>query len=97
MQVTVSPRAWKQLAELVLWWRENRTAAADHLEQEFLRVLELLADHPRAGRVYQDDERYRTYPLKKTPYRMFYLIDEDAGVLEVDAIWSSMRGEGPPL
>jgi hypothetical protein len=34
---------------------------------------------------------------KKTPYHVFYAVDEDARVLHVLAVWSSMRGEDPPV
>ena len=57
----------------------------------------MIAEHPWLGRRYDADERYRSYPIKHTPYRIFYIVDEKVGVIEVDAVWSTMRGSGPPL
>lgn len=97
MRVTVSPRALRQLEELVAWWRENRTRIPDHLEKEFGRVLKLVGRNPGLGTRYRADERYRIHRLKKTPYFIFYFVDEAAGVVQLDGVWSAQRGQGPPL
>jgi hypothetical protein len=39
----------------------------------------------------------RRYPLKKTPYQVYYQVNEEAGEVIVLSVWSAMRGHGPPL
>ena len=97
MRIKVMPPARRQLRELAVWWRENRPAAPGRVHASFGRALQFLAEFPRLGRVYPELPGVRTYPLKGTPYHLFYEINEEAGVIEVVAVWSSMRGEGPDL
>ncbi len=97
MQVRIEPPAQRQFEELVDWWRANRPAARDHLEQELSRVLDLLSRQPYIGRPYPERPDVRTHLLRKTPYHVFYAVDDEADTLHVLAVWSAMRGEGPPL
>lgn len=97
MQVLVSPRALDQLTQLVAWWRSHRPSVRDHLEEEFERALAVLAEYPHLGRRYGRDRRYRLHQLKKTPYVLFYVVDEEANEVQVDAVWSTMHREGPDL
>jgi len=39
----------------------------------------------------------RRVMLPETRYQVFYLYDTKTGLLEVEALWSSLRGKGPPL
>lgn len=97
MRIEVSPTAREHLVELVAWWDANRPAARVRVEDAFERALEMIATHPKLGAVYLRDLRYRTWGLKGTPYYAFYRVDDAAEVVRVAAVWSAVRGEGPPL
>ncbi|MCK5689452.1 type II toxin-antitoxin system RelE/ParE family toxin [Myxococcota bacterium] len=97
MIVHIAPLARLQLSELVLWWDENRPSARGRVVREFEAALDLLEVLAFAGRIYSKAPQYRTLQLKGTPYALFYRVDEDAEAIWVDGVWSTMRGEGPPL
>jgi plasmid stabilization system protein ParE len=61
------------------------------------RALELLGEYPRLGRAYPELPGVRMLPLKGTPYFLFHEINEDAERVDVVAVWSRQRGEGPDL
>jgi hypothetical protein len=39
----------------------------------------------------------RRFLLKRTSHHLYYVIDEERGVVRVAAIWGAARGSGPPL
>ncbi len=97
MRVLVMPPARRQLRELVMWWRKNRPAAPGRVRSEFGRALGVLASHPHIGRPYEERPGVRTFLLRGTPYLLFYEVLDGKQELHVLAVWSGMRGEGPPL
>jgi plasmid stabilization system protein ParE len=97
MKLTISPTARLQLAELKAWWDANRPAARVRVEDAFAEAVEVLTEYPRLGPVYAKARQYRTTPLKGTPYYLVYRIDEAADAILIAAVWSSKRGQGPPL
>lgn len=60
-------------------------------------MTDRIRSNPYLGQLYSGDERYRTMPIKGTPYLVFYAIDEDAQTIDIDAVWSTQRGKGPEL
>lgn len=99
LEVVATPVAKKHIRELGAWWRSNRTKAPTLFRDELRRVYELIAAQPYIG-VSVDEpgiEGLRRYPIKKTPYLVYYVPDVASGLIYVEAVWSGMRGEGPPL
>ncbi len=77
-QVVVAPKARALLAEASVWWIENGRAQSTFLREEADRVSSLLATSPQSGLPYQalrgrDVWRIR---LKKTPYFLYYIVNE---------------------
>jgi plasmid stabilization system protein ParE len=95
--VVISPRALDQLTLLAEWWRINRPAASVDVESEVEHAFDILTDLPNIGQRYIHDERYRLYRLGKTPYMLFYQVDEEKGELMIEAVWSVSREPGPDL
>mgnify|MGYP006270816363 CR=1 FL=1 len=42
-------------------------------------------------------EIVRRAHIHRTPYAVYYYVDEKRGDAVVISVWSGMRGEGPPL
>lgn len=99
LRIVVAPPAQAQLHELAEWWSAHRPDSHIDVKAEFERVVELLAEMPLLGRPYRRrrERGIRHYPLSGTPYHVFYAPKPDRGELRVVAVWSRMRGEGPPL
>ena len=99
LAVVVTPEADRQFAELVDWWDANRPASTTSLEDELHRVLVMLAAQPALGRLYErrGKQPVRHFPLRGTPYHVFYATDPRARELRVLAVWSMMRKMGPQL
>ena len=93
------PTALEQLESLDTWWREHRPAAAEQVTAEIERIVALLQETPSVGSPYQHAvvPGVRAVRLKRTPYRLYYVYDESAGEIVVLAVWSAMRGHGPPI
>jgi plasmid stabilization system protein ParE len=92
LKVELSEEAEAHVLAIDAWWRENRRAVADELEQ----VLKTLEETPTFGTVY----RARTMAAKRvlsrrTHYHVYFV--EEADRLYVVAVWSAYRGSGPEL
>lgn len=87
------------MCELIIWWRTHRPAAAQHLPREIKRALRTLAETAYVGPPYElaDTPDTRRWRLRNTPYYMYYQVQVDKGAINVAAVWSAQRGEGPPI
>ena len=87
------------IAALAVWWSENRPAARDQFDNEIRRAWQVLAESPNVGTPYPsaDIPGLRRLRLRRTPYLVYYVPRPDHGDVVVIAVWSGMRGEGPPL
>lgn len=99
LAVRLSETARNQLRELLEWWRTNRPKAPGHLAREIKRALRLLAEAPRIGGPHPHATvlGVRRYRLRRTPYHLFYAVDDATRTLNVLAVWSGARGMGPTL
>jgi plasmid stabilization system protein ParE len=91
--VAVTARATTQTQRALRWWRDNRAAAPDLLEQELRNVLALVAAAPTLGAVARDPriKGVRRVLLRRTRYHVYYRADAAAGRLEVLALWHASR------
>ena len=99
LEVVVTPRAREQIRYLKAWWRRNRPKAPARLRDELRRVFDLISAMPEIGLKVEEQgiEGLRSHPLKKTPYLVYYIPRIEAGRIEILAVWSAVRGEGPDL
>ncbi len=95
--VVVAETAERQLHVIDAWWRFHRTAAADLFAAEVADAFETLATHPGVGAKVRSDrvEGLRRILLRATRYHVYYVATARSVV--VLAIWSAVRGVGPPI
>jgi plasmid stabilization system protein ParE len=93
LTVAFTKRATNQTRRALAWWRENRRAAPDLLEQELRSVLALLSEAPMLGAVARDPriKDARRVLLRRTRYYVYYRVKTEQGRLEVLALWHASR------
>ena len=98
-RVKPTPLAARQIRNESHWWRRNRTKAPNLFRDELRRAFALIADYPEAGAVAEDVELagVRRLVLVDTQHYVYYRINRTARRIEVLAVWSTKRGEPPPL
>lgn len=101
LKVLVTPVARRHIRKLNAWWRAKREKAPTLFRDELRRKLSLLAENPHIGWAVENTEieNVRCHPVRvrKLPYLIFYVVDLEAGVLRVEAVWSGVREDGPDL
>lgn len=99
LKVFITPRAREQIRGLNAYWRANREKAPKLLRNELRNTFALVSERPGAGWHVKDTriDNLRTYPVKKTPYLVYYVHNIDKKRIEVLAVWSGMREYGPPF
>ena len=97
--VEISDLASQQIRQLEKWWRINRTAAPHAVRQELQRVLRLITLTPLIGRRAEDVDLpgVRRIHMKRIWHYLYYRVLENPQRLELLSVWSSHRGEPPPL
>jgi plasmid stabilization system protein ParE len=99
MQVDIVRDADLQIRTIDGWWRENRPAAPALFTEELAAAIELIANAPRIGRRRRDRgvPGLRRVLLRATRYHLYYAPAEGGDRLFVLAVWSALRGKGPPI
>jgi plasmid stabilization system protein ParE len=97
--VKPTPFAADQIRKESRWWRRNRTRAPGLFQQELRRAFRLIAEYPEAGALTDDVEvdGVRRVLLAATQHYLYYRVNSFQQRIEVLAIWSTSRGERPPL
>jgi plasmid stabilization system protein ParE len=95
--IVLTPEARRQARSVDAWWREHRPYAPGLFAEELSSALTTLAGAPSAGRPYPHPRvrQVRRLLLPSTRHHVYYRIEE--GAVIVLAIWSAVRGAGPPL
>ncbi|HYC87701.1 MAG TPA: type II toxin-antitoxin system RelE/ParE family toxin [Thermoanaerobaculia bacterium] len=91
--------AAQQIRNESLWWRRNRTKAPNLFREELRRAFALIAEYPEAGAIAEDVELagVRRVLLVGTQHYIYYRIHRPAQRIEVLAVWSTRRGDPPPI
>ncbi|MCK5690889.1 type II toxin-antitoxin system RelE/ParE family toxin [Myxococcota bacterium] len=97
LSIVVSADAEAEVLELASWWLTHRADSGVDIITAFETATTLLTSHPELGTLDEDIADVRWVRLKGTPYKLYYRYHRDSSVLEVLALWSGQRGEGPPL
>ena len=98
-RVRPTPLAARQIRSEAMWWRRNRTAAPNLFRSELRRAFALIAEYPEAGAITDDLElqNVRRVVLVATHHYVYYQVNSKAKQIEVLAVWSTHRGEPPPV
>jgi plasmid stabilization system protein ParE len=77
----------------------NRTAAPAMLAEELESAYTLIEDLPFAAETVPHSRiaGLRRVLLGRAQYHLYYVVTEDAGVIEILALWHTSRGRGPRL
>ena len=99
LPVEISDLAAQHIRELEKWWRLHRTAAPIAVRVELERALGVITLQPRAGpRAHDVDlEDVRRIHLSRIWHYLYYRVLEAPVRIELLALWSDSRQEGPPI
>jgi plasmid stabilization system protein ParE len=99
LKVKFSPRARRRVKVLSSWWKANRPSAPRLFDEELEQAVERLKSQPTLGLVYQalDGEVVRRMLLSGTQQHVYYVVNDEQGVVVIYTIWGGRRGRGPKL
>lgn len=99
LRIEVGHLARRQVRKLNRWWRKNRSAAPTAVQEELTRAFRLILNQPRIGPPALDVELpdVRRIHLSRIAHSIYYRVLESEGIVEVLAVWSDRRGDGPPI
>lgn len=98
-QVKPTAIAARQIRNEAQWWKRNRTKAPNLFRDSLRRAFALVAEYPEAGAPAEDLELtgVRRVLLVDTQHYVYYRIKGRAQRIEILAVWSTKRGEPPPI
>jgi plasmid stabilization system protein ParE len=98
-RLEVGRQARRQVRDLNAWWRQNRTSASTAVRDELTRVFRLILNQPRIGPVAVDVDLLdvRRVHLSRIGHYVYYRVLDAEAIIEVLAVWSDSRGEGPRI
>ena len=99
LPVEISRLAAQHIRELETWWRRNRKAAPNAVREELQRILGVLRITPYSGHRATDVELQdvRRIHITRIWHFLYYRIHGNPERIELLALWSDSRGEGPPI
>jgi plasmid stabilization system protein ParE len=99
LPVRVTALAAQHIRAAKSWWRANRTAAPQAIDQELQRAFTLIATQPSAGARATDVDlpNVRRIFLPRVKYHVYYHVLTAPERIEVVAFWHARRGHGPPI
>jgi len=99
LPVRITALAAEHIRAAKAWWRMNRTAAPQAIDQELQRAFALIASQPSAGARATDVElpNVRRVFLPRVKYHVYYHLVSPPERIEVVAFWHARRGHGPPI
>jgi plasmid stabilization system protein ParE len=98
ISVRIEPTAERQLEFLAAWWRENRRATPS-LKELLREAFKRIRFAPHGGTIYTELEGWtiRRVQIKRTPYMLYYYVDEMKREAVIITAWSAERGAEPLL
>ena len=93
----VAPEADAQIREIDAWWRTHHPAAPELFCEELADAFLAIRTLPHMGRPvrHRQVKGLRRVLLRATRYHAYYVVHRNA--IFVLAVWSAVRGYGPPL
>ncbi|HKR65074.1 MAG TPA: type II toxin-antitoxin system RelE/ParE family toxin [Thermoanaerobaculia bacterium] len=98
-RITPTRAAATQIRNESAWWRRNRTKAPHLFRDELRSAFALIAEYPDAGAPAEDVDLagVRRIILAGTQHFVYYRVNPAAQLVEILAMWSTRRGEPPPM
>jgi plasmid stabilization system protein ParE len=88
----VSPQAEAELQSAAIWYEAKRPGLGTELVAVVYRALETILESHEACPVWRADRPYRTRPLKRFPYVVFFRIEGET--VEIVAVAHAKRSPG---
>jgi len=92
-QVIWTDQAIDDLREIVVFISKDNPAAAIKLGETLIRKSMILAEHPRAGRIFRRMAKDSLRELIIPPYRLIYEINDAESTISVRLLWHGARRE----
>jgi plasmid stabilization system protein ParE len=98
-RVELSPQARAQVADINLWWAENRPAAPTLVAAEFETAIQRLSSSPESGRCHAQGKQVqvRKILMPRSRYHLYYEVDPPNRLVTILAVWHVSRGQRPEL
>ena len=95
LPIKITRLASTQIHEAASWWRANRPAAPEALDEELRQAFHLISQQPDIGAIATNARLsgVRRIHLSRVRYYVYYRVR--ASGIEVLALWRSSRGEAP--
>lgn len=99
LPIEISDRAAGHIRRLESWWRIHRTKAPNAVRQELERAFRLISLQPRIGPRALDVDLpdVRRIHMSRVWHYLYYRVLTAPERIEVLAVWSENREEGPPI
>ncbi|HVJ20054.1 MAG TPA: type II toxin-antitoxin system RelE/ParE family toxin [Polyangiaceae bacterium] len=99
MKVRFSPRAQRRVKIVAKWWRENRPAAPTLFDDELQAAIERLKRQPTLGLEHDivDSKIVRRILLATSAQHVYYVVDEERGIIVIYTVWGARRERTPKL
>ena len=97
LPINITRLASEQIYEAASWWRANRPAASEALEEELRQAFHLISLQPAMGAIATNARLagVRRIHLSRIRYFLYYRVSTSG--IEVLGLWHSSRGEAPVL
>lgn len=82
MKIVFAPLAVQRLSEIQSYIAYDNASAAVRVIARIRQVIEMLADNPKLGRVWEDGPS-RVMVVSGLPYRIHYRVFEETEVVEI--------------
>jgi hypothetical protein len=99
LPVDISSPAARHIRDLEGWWRQNRTAAPNAVREELQRILRVIRITPLASRRATDVDlpNVRRIHITRIWHFLYFRMLDDPERIELLALWSDSREQGPPI
>jgi plasmid stabilization system protein ParE len=99
LRVVITKRAQNQLDRIEAWWHRKRDKAPTLFEDELEEAKGFLSSTPNLARVHaaRSKRLIRCTVMPKTKVKLYFWVDESAGVVNILSAWGGKRGREPKL
>ena len=91
-KIILSPRAVRDLQEIVRYISFDNPVRAESFGRELISKTRLLASFPEAGRIVPEFGEPNTREIIHMSYRIVYRVNHEKRTIEVSRFWHGARG-----
>ena len=91
-QITLSPRAIRDLQEIVRYVSFDNPTRAESFGRELIAKTKMLISFPQIGRVVPEFDETNVREIIHCSYRIVYRVNHEKHLIEVARFWHGARG-----